>query len=312
MKSMKKNILLIHIIILFAVASVCICINGELTGGISAQFDNASENNQDSTKDERVQTVFGSGFDLASCEQITEKDVYELCTRIREKDIEEFEAITMVNRFHQHIDPNNIYGAKMALYAKKLLNGTDNEIRVLSEAGTKQPVSCLNDGIMVAIGATFGRGLIENAPGPNKLAATFFYKDESVRLEIKSERLDVTQRFIADSLKRHKGLNEDYFKDVRAMGLYVWENFSQEDLFIVSYPESEEGYYCDFNDNNIYVYINRLHNFFHTAPADEEILDFIEQDKCVYNGSIITDDSVITIVSTWKSNNETILFEHIT
>ncbi|MCK4808599.1 MAG: hypothetical protein KAS90_03185 [Candidatus Aenigmarchaeota archaeon] len=82
------------------------------------------------------------------------------------------------------------------------------------------------------------------------------------------------------------------------------------DIVSSEHPESKDENYCNFNDYNIYVYINRLHNFFHTEPTDEEILTFIEQDECVYNGSIITDHSTFTILSTWKSNDETILFEH--
>jgi magnesium-transporting ATPase (P-type) len=61
---------------------------------------------------ERKQTIYGSGFELNSCEDITEKDIYELCLRIYEKDKEEFEAVLLTNKFHQHIGPNNIYGTK--------------------------------------------------------------------------------------------------------------------------------------------------------------------------------------------------------
>ena len=203
-------------------------------------------------KEDKSQTIFGSGLDITSCDQISEKDIYQLCLRIRHQDLEEFEAIMLTNKFHEHIGPNNIYGAKMALYAKKLLDGKNHEISVISEAGTKPPISCLNDGIMSSIGATFGRGLIENLPDSNNLAATFFYKNKSVRLEVKPEKLNVTQKYISDSLKKHGGLTDEYFKDVRKMGLYVWENFSQEDLFIVSYP-SAESYYCDFNEFNLKV-----------------------------------------------------------
>jgi len=186
--------------------------------------------------EDKVQTVYGSGFDLTSCEQISEKDIYDLCLKIRDKDPEEFEAIILTNKFHQHVGPNNIYGAKMALYAKKLLNGKNHQIKVISEAGTKPPISCLNDGIMCAIGATYGRGLISNVPDSSKMAATFVYKGKAIRLEVKPEKLEYTQKYIADSLERYGGLTDEYFKDVRKMALYVWENYSQEDLFIVTSP----------------------------------------------------------------------------
>ncbi|MFC2122738.1 formylmethanofuran dehydrogenase subunit E family protein [Bacteroidota bacterium] len=204
-------------IVLLAVAIICVL----LISGCS---------------EEKAQTTYGSGFDLTCCEQITEKDIYDLCLRIRDRDPEEFEAIMLTNKFHQHVGPNNIYGTKMALYAKRLLSGKNHQIQVISEAGTKPPISCLNDGIMCAIGATFGRGLISTLPDSRKMAATFVYNDKAIRLEVKPDKLEYTQKYIADSLKRHGGLTDDYFKDVRKMALHVWENYAQEDLFIVTSP----------------------------------------------------------------------------
>ncbi|MFC1687703.1 formylmethanofuran dehydrogenase subunit E family protein [Patescibacteria group bacterium] len=258
---------------------------------------------------ERVQTVFGSGFELTSCEQIVEQDVYELCLRVRDKDAEEFESIVLTNKFHQHIGPNNIYGAKMALYAKKLLEGENHNIRVLSEAGTAPPMSCLNDGIMVAIGATFGRDLIQIMPGSSTLAATFYYNDKSVRLEVKPEKLKVSQEKIADSLKEYGGLTEDYFKDVREMGLYVWEHYSQDDLFIVS-TQGEGENHCNYTEQNVNYYFAQMHNYLHTSPTNDEIIDFIDQDSCVTDGSVAITEYGLEISAIWKSSGETVIYYH--
>jgi formylmethanofuran dehydrogenase subunit E len=133
----------------------------------------------------RGQSIYDSGFNLTSCDQLTEQDMYELCKRIRDKNPEEFDSLLLVNKFHGHLGIANIYGAKMALYAKKLLAGKNYFIKVLSEAGTIQPISCFNDGVQVAINATYGRNLINNVddPSSNKLAATFYYQNKWVRLE---------------------------------------------------------------------------------------------------------------------------------
>lgn len=262
------------------------------------------------TEVDRIQTVFGSGFDLTSCDQLTERDVFDLCLRIRERDVEEFEAVALVNKFHQHIGPNNIYGVKMALYAKKLLDGKDHQITVLSEAGTRPPISCLNDGIMTAIAATFGRGLIHNVPDLGRLAATFSYEGRSVRLEVKPEKLAVTQKFISDARKKYGGLTEDYFRDVRKMGLFVWENYTQEELFIVTYPPTDEEELCSWTEMNISAYLNRLHDFLHASPTSEEILGFIEKDVCVSNGAITERGLQMEISAVWKADNRTISFMH--
>ncbi|MBD3393157.1 MAG: hypothetical protein GF418_13625 [Chitinivibrionales bacterium] len=259
--------------------------------------------------EETGHSIYGSGFELASCDQITEPDIRDLCERIRHKDPEEFEAIMLTNKFHQHIGPNNIYGAKMALYAKKLLGGKDHEISVLSEAGTRPPVSCLNDGIMCAIGATFGRGLIQVAPDSSKLAATFSYNGKAVRLEVRPEKLAYTRKVISDSRKKYGGLTDDYFKDVRKTGLHAWENYAQDDLFLVSYPDNASSV-CEFSKGNVNSFYNRLHEFLHSGPSNDEIISFIESDPCVARGSIETEGNEMLIVFYWKSNNEKLVYAH--
>jgi formylmethanofuran dehydrogenase subunit E len=256
----------------------------------------------------RDQTVYGSGFDLESCEQISEKDIYELCLRIYDKGPEEFEAILLTNKFHQHVGPNNVYGAKMALYAKKLLDGKNHEIYVISEAGTKTPISCLNDGIMVAIGATYGRNLIQSIPNSSKLAATFFYDNKSIRLQVKPEFLSYTKEYIKMSRIEHGGLTDGYFEDVRKMGLYVWENMSQEELFIVGEPDTED--ICEFSEFNVNRFFNKLHNFMHRAEKVQDVIDFIDKDPCVRDGEVDNSKFPVTIRCIWKSNNKRIEFKH--
>jgi len=262
---------------------------------------------QDAVK--RKQTVFGSGFELCNCEQLTEEDIYELCGRIRDKDPEEFEAVLLTNKFHQHVGPNNIYGVKMGLYAKKLLLGEDHMISVLSEAGEKPPVSCLNDGIMASIGATLGRGLIHMTPNSSRLAATFYYNDKAVRLEVKPEKLKYTQEFIKKSLKKYNGLTKDYFRDVRKMGLSVWENYRQDELFNVSYLDVKDER-CAYNTLNVNALYNELHELMHLSPTHEQIIVFIDKHPCASDGTVSEEGHGMTVTFTWKSNNLTMTFKH--
>ncbi|MBD3319496.1 MAG: hypothetical protein GF350_00195 [Chitinivibrionales bacterium] len=258
----------------------------------------------------KQQTLYGSGFDLVSCEQITEKDICELCKKIRHKDPEEFEAIMLTNKFHQHIGPNNIYGAKMALRAKEILGGKDHEISVLSEAGRKPPVSCLNDGIMAAIGATYGRGLISTVPGKKNLSATFHFKDKAVRLEVKKEMLNHTRQFIKKSLKKHGGLTDEYFGDVRKMGLYVWENYDRKDLFTVTRISRDASSECAYNRSNVGQFYNSLHEFIHTGPDSKQIVEFIAKNPCVSDGSVEQTDTGMIIHFAWKSTGMKMKYEH--
>jgi len=181
------------------------------------------ENNE--IKEEVVENVekewvnHGSGFSLTSCEMLNRKDVYDLCQKIYYKNPEEFNAMVMTNNLHEHLGPHNIIGVKMGLYAKDLLNAEKFEVRVESEAGTETPISCLNDGIMIATGATLGGGKIENVAS-GESAATFYYDERTVKLELKPE--------VREEIRRHSG-------DVRKNALYVWENYNGEELFEVSF-----------------------------------------------------------------------------
>lgn len=264
------------------------------------------------TKKEAVrgQSIYGSGFNLTSCEEITEKDVYEFCLKMYNKNPEEFEAIMLTNKFHGHLGTNNVFGAKMALYAKKILNGENYKIKVLSEAGAIPPVGCLNDGIMAAINATFGRGLIENTPdskNPNssKLAATFYYGDKSVRLEVKPEiAMDIGNK-LSNLFKKYGSMTDAYFQDVRNLSLDIWENSSEKD-FIVTLSWDPE---CEYNDANVEKYYNALKDILKTAENRDEVLNFLAENKCVKDGSIKKEGDTTTIEAVWKSTGQPMTYK---
>jgi len=186
----------------------------------------------------RTQSIYDSGFNLTSCEQITEEDVYQLCLKIRDKNPEQFDALLLTNKFHGHTGMANIYGAVMALYAKQLLNGKNYSITVVSEAGDIPPKSCFNDGVQAAINATYGRALIQSVPNVSRYAATFLYLDKWVRIEVKEDIAGSIDKRLSDLVKKHNmNLDDDYYKEVRELSLKEWETISNqkpEDIFTVT------------------------------------------------------------------------------
>lgn len=261
----------------------------------------------------RPQDIYKSGLEITSCNQISQQDIFKLCQKIFQKDQEEFNTIMMTNAFHGHIGPNNIYGAKMGLKAKHLLNAEPHQVNVISQTGNKRPISCLNDGLAIALSLSPSWGshdLLQIPPIEEpKLAATFYFKDQSVHLEVKPEYLDQTQSFIKASLDKYGGLTDDYFKDVRQMGLKVWQDFPQDDLFIITYPEIKHSY-CHFSDANLQLYTNQLHDLIHNQATDQDILDFIDQYDCVENGKVFTKNSIYHVEAIWKQNQEPIVYAH--
>ena len=262
---------------------------------------------------DREQTLYGSGFELDSCSRISEQDVYELCQRIRSRDPEEFDAIILANKFSGHMNPYNVYGVKMGVYAGRLLNGTKYNIAVLSEAGSQAPLSYIDDGLMVGTGSTLGHRSIKNVRYSNRPAAIFFYKDSSVRIELALDEADYIENELSGLAKIHDGMTYGYYKSLREISLSVWENSTPEDIFIVTYPVEDTEYYCHFNDFTKTQYIDRLSAFLLVSNTSEQIVDFIDNDACVYNGSVFENinTGATVISSVWKSNNETVLFSYL-
>jgi len=255
----------------------------------------------------RVQSIYDSGFNLTSCEQITEQDIYELCKRIRDKNPEEFDVLLLVNKFHGHLGIANIYGAKQALYAKQLLAGKNYFIKVLSEAGTIQPISCFNDGVQAAINATYGRNLIKNVDDPtsSNFAATYYYQDKWVRIETKPEFIEKAQGELMDLVKKYNGdLSDDYFKEVRNQSLKLWEELSylkSEDIFTItdmSWKIAKPG--CEDTDANIQKYYDDLINFTNSHKDRQEILNYLSQNECIIDPSVNESAGQVEINATWE------------
>jgi formylmethanofuran dehydrogenase subunit E len=96
--------------------------------------------------------------------------------------------------FHGHRCPFMPIGYRMGtlalakLQAQKSLN---HEMHVFSEMGVGHPQGCMQDGIMSATGATFGKGMIERL-NYGKIAAILWYpgKKDAVRIALKNEFQD--------------------------------------------------------------------------------------------------------------------------
>ena len=85
-------------------------------------------------------------------------------------------------------------GYRMGILAIEKLGvekSLDHQMHVFSEMGVGHPQGCMQDGIMSATGATFGKGMIERL-NYGKVAAIFWYpgKKDAVRIFLKNEFQD--------------------------------------------------------------------------------------------------------------------------
>ena len=152
----------------------------------------------------------------------------------------EWRAQVQMNELHRHLGAYSIIGVKMGLRAAELLNAPPSSMQVVSFTPKHPPASCLNDGVIVATGATPGRGLFKQGShqkGPPRVKFTF--NGKSITLALKQRYHDEIVKAL--SFLRHKYTLADsrYWKRVRSKGLEIWERWHRLDLFEEPRPAGE-------------------------------------------------------------------------
>lgn len=140
-----------------------------------------------SDKDEDIGIVFDRFPDN---QDLYRDDVKQLMDQIISKNgMEEWKLIVLTNEFHDHLGIYSIVGAKMGLRAREYFNVERDEIIVVSFAGNRPPISCLNDGLQVSTGATLGQGTIRTVIDDlqQKPKAIFSHNNLTISLELKPE-----------------------------------------------------------------------------------------------------------------------------
>jgi pyrimidine-specific ribonucleoside hydrolase len=146
--------------------------------------------------------------------------------------VEEWKAAVLTSELHRHLGTYSIVGAKMGLAAREHFNVALDELRVESHAGLKPPLSCVNDGLQVATGASLGRGTIAVLTnGAPACEAVFRYGDRQLRLRLKPEFARRIAADMAELERRHGGINPAYFQDVRTVSLKHWLDFDRNTMF---------------------------------------------------------------------------------
>lgn len=162
---------------------------------------------------------------------------------------EEWRAVILTNEIHGHIGIYSTIGAKMGIYALELLSRLCNkaeELKVLSFAGSRPPVSCFNDGLQISTGATLGHGAIEIAKSSAeskehadaRVEAIFRFraicgteaKEMQLRVWLKEELRQQIAGDIANAVKQY-GHTPDYWLQVRRLALDYWQQWNRAEIF---------------------------------------------------------------------------------
>lgn len=146
--------------------------------------------------------------------------------------LEEWQTTILTNELHRHLGIYSIIGAKMGIRARELLGASLDELSVESSAGSKPPISCLNDGLQVATGASLGRGTITVANTDHPAAEAVFVKgSRRLRMSLKEEVRNQIKSDIQRAIRRYGDFTPEYFKEVRRLSLEYWLNLNRNEIF---------------------------------------------------------------------------------
>jgi pyrimidine-specific ribonucleoside hydrolase len=141
-------------------------------------------------------------------------------------------AVVLTNEVHQHVGIYSIMGAKMGVRARELLDAPTRAVNVTVETGERPPVSCVIDGLQVALGSTLAQNLMHvPAPTEPRVAAVFEYKGRRLRLSLRPEFQRQIDEIIAAAVKECGDLTPRYFQRIEAFSYRVWAEFDRRAIF---------------------------------------------------------------------------------
>ncbi len=144
----------------------------------------------------------------------------------------EWRAGVLTNELHGHLGIYAIIGVKMGLRAREYFNIGVDDIVIASYAGSKPPISCMNDGLQVSTGGTIGHGLISVATGgPIRPEASFTFKNKTIRLKLKQQYATQIRDDVNEGIRLYGDLTEAYWLHIRELAIKYWQVFDRHQIF---------------------------------------------------------------------------------
>jgi pyrimidine-specific ribonucleoside hydrolase len=144
----------------------------------------------------------------------------------------EWRSGVLTNELHGHLGIYAIIGVKMGIRVREYYNIGVDDIYIVTCAGSRPPVSCMNDGLQVSTGGTLGHGLItvvqETPPRPE---ATFTFKNKSIRMTLKPEYAGQIRADVEEGIRLYGNLTEPYWEHIRTLAIKYWLEFDRHEIF---------------------------------------------------------------------------------
>ncbi len=144
----------------------------------------------------------------------------------------EWRAGVLANELHGHLGIYATVGVKMGIRAREFFNIGVDDIFVTTCAGSRPPVSCMNDGLQVSTGATVGHGLISVEEClPPRPEARFSFRGKTLVLRLKPEYADRIRRDVRRGVELYGDLTEEYWQYVRRLAIGYWLDWDRHEMF---------------------------------------------------------------------------------
>lgn len=159
-------------------------------------------------------------------------DVAPFVRKIIEKHgFEEWKACLLTNELHRHLGGYSLIGAKMGVRAREVLEAPFDQLEVVSFAGLKPPLSCLNDGLQVSTGASLGRGTIQVVEQPLLPSAVFKHNNARLRLTLKPAQTERIVKDVKAGVAKYGDLSAEYFSYIRKLSIQYWLDLDRRQIF---------------------------------------------------------------------------------
>jgi pyrimidine-specific ribonucleoside hydrolase len=151
----------------------------------------------------------------------------------------EWRAGVLTNELHGHLGIYAIVGVKMGIRAREFFNIGVDDIFVVTYAGMRPPISCINDGLQVSTGGTIGHGLMRVSDEEYiRAEATFTFKNRTLRMKLKDEYSQQIRTDVMQAIQEYGNLTEPYWERIRVLAIKYWEEFDRHDMFDMTYSVS--------------------------------------------------------------------------
>jgi pyrimidine-specific ribonucleoside hydrolase len=119
----------------------------------------------------------------------------------------------------------------MGLRARELLDAGLDDLSVESRAGLRPPLSCMNDGLQVATGASLGRGTIAVDGRDPRPEAWFAARERRLGLRLRSAVRDRVEAGFRAIRERHGGGTAVAEDASRQEAIRLWLELDRREIF---------------------------------------------------------------------------------